>query len=83
MINTGKLLTSLSALEGFTNDALKLKHHSGYPSGFHFNSEFLRAAVANTYLETVENRSDSIHPAIEHHQEKDAMKGIRGSLFSW
>ena len=53
MINAGKFPASLSALEELTNYALILKHHSGYPSGFHFNREFLRAAVANRYLETV------------------------------
>ncbi|OWP57206.1 MAG: hypothetical protein B2I17_02200 [Thermoplasmatales archaeon B_DKE] len=61
MINTGRLLTSSSVLERFTHDALKLKHHSGYLSGFHFNCKFLRAVVVNTYLETVGRRSDSIH----------------------
>jgi len=82
MINTGKLLTSLSAMERFANDALKPKHHSGYLSGFHFNREFLRAAVANTYLETVGRKSDSIHLAIEHYPEKDTVRGIRDSIFS-
>ncbi|MHB8359083.1 MAG: hypothetical protein ACYDCP_06260 [Thermoplasmataceae archaeon] len=67
MINTARLLTSLSALERFTNDALKLRHHSGYLGGFHFNRELLRAAVANTYHVTVGTRSDSIHLAIERH----------------
>ena len=82
MIDTARLLTSLSALERFTNDALGLDHHSPYLSGFHFNRELLRAAVANTYLETVGSRSDSIHLAIEKHSVKDAVLGIRESLFS-
>ncbi|MHB1492612.1 MAG: transposase [Thermoplasmataceae archaeon] len=82
MINTARLLTSLSALERFTNDALKLKHHSGYLAGFHYNRELLRAAVANTYLETVGTRSDSIHLAIERHPAGDTIAGIRDSLFS-
>ena len=82
MISTARLLTSLSALEHFTNDALKLKHHSGYLGGIHFNLDLLRAAVANTYLETVGTRSDSIHLAIERPPVSDAITGIRDSLFS-
>ncbi|EQD63538.1 transposase IS4 family protein [mine drainage metagenome] len=82
MINTAMLLTSLSALERFTNDSLKLKHHSGYLGEFHFNRELLRAAMANTYLETVGNRSDSIHLAIERYPAKDTITGIGDSLFS-
>ena len=82
MINAPRLLTSLSALERFTNDALELRHHSGYLSGFNFNRDLLRAAVANTYLETVGTRSDSIHLTIERHTIKDAITGIGDSLFS-
>ena len=82
MINMGMLRTSLNALERFTNDSLKLKHHSGYLSGFHYNRDILKAAVANTYLETVGSRSDSIHLAIEKHPVTDTIAGIRESLFS-
>ena len=82
MFNIGGLLTSLSALERFTNYAIKMRHHSGYLSGFCFKCEFLRASVANKYLETVGNRSDSIHLAMEHYPEKDTVRGIRDSLFS-
>ncbi len=82
MINISRLLTSLSALERFTNDSLRLQHHSGYLGGFHFNRELLRAAVANTYLETVGNRSDSIHLAIEKNPVVETTSGIRKSLTS-
>ena len=82
MINTLRLLTSLSALERFNNDALELRHHSGYLSGFNFNRDLLRAAAANTYLETVGTRSDSIQPAIERHPMSDAITEIGDSLFS-
>lgn len=70
------------SLEKFTNDALKLKHHSGYLGGFHFNLDLLKAAVANTYLETVGTRSDSIHLAIEKQSKKETISGIRESLLS-
>ena len=82
MNNPTRLLTSLSALERFTNDALGLKHDPGYLNGFHFNREFLKAAVASTYLETVGDRADSIHLAIERYPVNDTVKGIRDSLFS-
>ncbi len=82
MNNPTRLLTSLSALERFTNDALRLKHDPGYLNGFHFNHELLKAAVASTYLETVGDSADSIHLAIEHYPVNDTVKGIRDSLFS-
>ena len=82
MNNPTRLLTSLSALERFTNDALRLKHDPGYLNGFHFNREFLKAAVASTYLETVGDRADSMHLAIERYPVNDTVKWIRDSLFS-
>ena len=82
MNNPTRLLTSLSALEPFTDDALGLGHDAGYLNGFHFNRELLKAAVASTYLETVGDRADSIHLAIERYPVNDTVKGIRDSLFS-
>ena len=82
MNNPTRLLTSLSALERFTNDALGLRHDPGYLNGFHFNRELLKAAVASTYLETVSDRADSIHLAIKRYPVNDTVKGIRDSLFS-
>ena len=76
MNNPTRLVTSLSALEGFTNDALIFMHDTGYLNGFHFNREFLIAAVASKYLETVGNRADSIHLAIERYPVNDTVKGI-------
>ncbi len=81
-MNNDRLLASLKMLEHFTNDSLKLRHHSPYLSGFHFNRELLRAAVANTYLETAGKRADSIHLCIEKYPQKDAIKNIRESLLS-
>ena len=42
----------------------------------------MKAAVASTYLETVCDRVDSIHLAIERYPVNDTVKGIRDSLFS-
>jgi hypothetical protein len=82
MNNPTRLMTSLSVLERFINDTLRLKHDPGYLNGFHFNRELLKAAVTSTYLETVGNRADSIHLAIERYPAKDTVKGISDALFS-
>ena len=81
-MNSERIHASLMALEHFTNDSMGLVHHSQCLSGFHFNRDLLRAAVANTYLETVGTRSDSMHLAIERHPARDTVTGIRASLFS-
>ena len=78
MINVSRLLTSLSALERFTNESLGLSHHSPNLSGFHYNRELLKAAVANTYVETISNRSDSLYLAME----KSSPSSMKNSLFS-
>ena len=82
MNNPTRLLISLSHLERFTNDALRLKHDMVFLNVFHFNHEILKAAVTGTYLETVGNRADLIHLAIKRYSVKDKVKGIRDSLFS-
>lgn len=82
VINVSSLLTSLGALERFTNDALVLRYHSGYLGEFHYNKDILRAAVANTYFETLGTRSDSIHLAIEKNDVKETVEKIRKSLIS-
>ena len=82
MYNPTRLLTSLSALERFTNDVLGLGHDAGYLNRFHFNRELLKTAVARTYLETVGDRAYSIHLAIERHPVRSTVKGISDSLFS-
>lgn len=82
MNNPKRLLTSLIALKRYTNDALGLKHDSGYLNEFHFNRELLKAAVADTYLETVGDMADSIHLPIERRSVNFTVKGIKDSLFS-
>ena len=64
-MNRDRLISSLRTLEHFTNESLGLSHHSPNLSGFHYNGDLLKAAVANTYVETVSNRSDSLYLAIE------------------
>ncbi len=77
-MNRDRLISSLKTLEHFTNDSLGLKHHSSNLSGFHYNRDLLKAAVANTYVETVGNRSDSLYLAIE----RSSPSSIKNSLFS-
>ena len=74
----GRYILSLHTLEKFTNDALHLTPHSNTLSGFHYNKELLKAASSNTYLETVGNRADSLHLAIE----RSSIKDIKDSMFS-
>ncbi|MCW6158598.1 MAG: transposase [Thermoplasmatales archaeon] len=77
-MNRDRLISSLKTLEHFTNDSLCLKHHSTNLSEFHYNRDLLRAAVANTYVETVGNRSDSLYLGIEN----SSPSSIKNSLFS-
>jgi len=74
----GRYILSLHTLEKFTNEALHLTPHSNTLSGFHYNKDLLKAAAYNTYLETVGNRADSLHLAIE----RSSIKDIRDSMFS-
>ena len=56
---------TLKTMDTFVDCALGLTPRGPSLSGFHYNKELLRAAMANTYLETVGNRADSIHIAIK------------------
>ena len=77
-MNGDRLHATLRTLEHFTNDSLALKHHTQYLSGFHYNRDLLKAAVANTYVETVGNRSDSLYRAVE----KSTVDAMKNSLFA-
>ncbi|GCC11375.1 hypothetical protein IPdc08_01429 [archaeon] len=56
---------TLKTLDTFVDRALGLTYKGKYLSGFHYICDLLRAASANTYLETVGKRADSIHMAIK------------------
>ncbi len=62
--NREKLYRTLTTPDIFVDRALSLRPKSPELAGFHYNRELLRAAMANTYLETVGDRADSIHLAI-------------------
>ena len=53
-MNRDRLHATLRTLEHFTNDSLALKHHTQYLSGFHYNRDLLKAAVANTLSTPIE-----------------------------
>jgi len=56
---------TLKTLDTFVDRALGLTPKGPHLSGFHYTRDLLRAAVANTYMETVGSRADSIHLAIK------------------
>lgn len=64
-IKSDRYFRTLKTLDTFVDRALELIPYSQYLSGFHYNQDILRAALANTYIETVGPRADSIHLAIK------------------
>ena len=65
IVKHDRYFRTLKTLDTFVDRALGLTPRGPNLSGFHYNQELLRAAVANTYLETVGSRADSIHLAIK------------------
>ena len=65
MLNVNRLHRALVTVDIFMDRALCLVPKSETLSGFHYNRDLLKAAMANTYLETVGSRADSIHMAIK------------------
>lgn len=64
-VNPDKYFRTLKTLDTFVNCSLRLVPKTQCLSGFDYNLDLLRAAVTNTYLETVGSRADSIHLAIK------------------
>ena len=64
-IDPARYFRSLKTLDTFIDRSLELKPKSKFLSGFHYNRDLLKASVANTYMETVGNRADSMHLAIK------------------
>jgi hypothetical protein len=64
-IKSDRYFRTLKTLDTFVDHALELTPYSQYLSGFHYNQDILRASLANTYLETVGSRADSIHLTIK------------------
>jgi len=64
-ISPDRYFRTLKTLDTFVDRSLELPYKGPTLSGFHYNQDLLKSAVANTYLETVGNRADSIHLAIK------------------
>ena len=65
ILDPARYFRTLKTLDTFLNRSLELKPKSKFLSGFHYNKDLLKASVANTYVETVGNRADSLHLAIK------------------
>lgn len=56
---------ALKTLDTFVDRSLELTPKSKFLSGFHYNGDLLKASAANTYVETVGNKADSLHRSIK------------------
>ncbi len=65
-VKTDRYFRSLKTIDTFIDCALGIKPNGKILSGFNYDLDLLHAALANTYLETVSRRADSIHKAIKH-----------------
>ena len=64
-IDPARFFRTLKTSDTFIDRSLNLKPKGKFLSGFHYNRDLLKASVANTYVETVVNRADSLHFAIK------------------
>ncbi len=64
-INPDRYFRTLKTLDTFVDRALDLMPNAPNLSGFNYDLDLLYAAVANTYIETVGSRADSLHLAIK------------------
>jgi hypothetical protein len=65
VLNRERVYSTLTTLDVFVDRTPCLVPKSSTLSGFHYNRDLLRSAMANRYLETVGSRADSIHMAIK------------------
>ena len=73
-INRDRLFRTITTLDIFVNHCLDLRPKGPFLSGFEYNRDLLKAAMANTYIETVGSKADSVHLAI---------KNVQSSNFYW
>ncbi len=64
-VSSDRYFRTLKTLDTFVDRSLELPYKGPTLSGFHYNRDMLKSAVAKTYLEIVGNRADSIHLAIK------------------
>lgn len=58
-------MRTLHTLKFFVNNSLGLDEQSSRVSGFYFNRELLEAAMANTYVETVGDKADTLYAGVK------------------
>jgi len=65
MMDSNQFIVILNKLDAFINHSLGLNPDSKFLSGFDYNQDLLKASIANTYVEKIGNRADSLHLAIK------------------
>lgn len=70
-LNVDRLYRTLTTLDLFVDLSLGLEHKGKTLSGFDYNRELIYAAVANTYVETIGDKADSLHLAIKKRKISD------------
>ncbi len=73
-LNRDRIFQTVRTLDIFINHCLNLQPKNQSLSGFEYNRDLLKAAMVNTYLETIVSEADSIHRA---------MKKVPTSNFYW
>lgn len=89
MPNRERLVLTLQVLRTFINRSLALSLETHSTNGFHLNRELLEAAMANTYIETVGDKADTLYrdiKAVRFDQITHAMLDVTALLskrFDW
>jgi hypothetical protein len=60
-LNRDRIFRTITTLDTFVNHCLDLKPKGPFISVFEHNHDLLKAAMANTYIETVGSKADSVH----------------------
>lgn len=89
MPNRERLVLTLQVLRTFINRSLALSPETHPTNGFHLNRELLEAAMANTYVETVGDKADTLYRDIKTvrfdqitHAQLDILK-LLSKRFAW
>jgi hypothetical protein len=64
-LNRDRIFQTVQTLDIFVNHCLNLQPKIQFLPGFEYNRGLLKAAMANTYLEIMGSKADSIHLAIK------------------
>lgn len=75
-----KTFRTLTTLDIFVNNCLGLERFTDILSGFDYNPELIYSAVANTYVETIGDKADSLHRRIKMCTIKDICEAYLGTV---